>query len=77
MWQFSKKKVDLACAKAMQPDLEQGNLCSTVWKSILAHYDEHIGWQLRTYWMQESFTIYNWHFPFQERAFLISEAVDL
>lgn len=30
MRQFSKKKVDLACAKAMQPDLEQGNLCYTI-----------------------------------------------
>lgn len=58
------------------PDLEQSNFCCTVLKSILAHCDEYVGWQLRTCW-NESFTIFNRHFPFQERAFLISKAVDL
>lgn len=30
MWQFSNKKADLACVKAMMPDLELSNSCHTV-----------------------------------------------
>ena len=48
MWQFSNKQVDLACVKVMMPDLEKSNICCTVLKSILAHCDECVSWQLRT-----------------------------
>lgn len=55
MWQFSNKKADLVCVKAMMPDLELSNSCRTVLKSILAHCDECVGWQLRTCWNAGAF----------------------
>lgn len=42
------KQVSLACVTVMVPDLEQSNLCCDILKSILAHGDECVDWQLRT-----------------------------